>query len=116
MEKDSLPLKIIPELKKIFPKIEFLEFDVVEDLQDKGKNLVIIDSAEGIKKVCLITDFDALETAPITTMHDFDLAYTLKLMKKTGMIKTAKIFCIPTTMQKEKAIKQLVPLIKSTLF
>ncbi|MCD6547063.1 MAG: hypothetical protein J7K22_00755 [Nanoarchaeota archaeon] len=88
----------------------------MEELENQGDELFIIDCAKGIKKVCLIENIEQLETNKIFTMHDFDLAYNLKLMKKIGLIKNVKIFAIPIKISKEEALNQLKKLIKSTLF
>lgn len=109
-------MKILPELRKKFPEIEFLETNAVEEIGYFGKELLIIDSADGIKNACLITDLNQLETQTRVSMHDFDLAQTLKIMKKIGKIDSVKIFCLPTSMKKSLAIKELTALIKSTLF
>ncbi|MCD6576132.1 MAG: hypothetical protein J7K73_03155 [Nanoarchaeota archaeon] len=101
-------------MKKEFPKVDFIEFDSVEEIKDK--NLIIIDSAKGINKVTLVEDVNKLETNKIYSLHDFDLAYNLKLLKKFGMITSVKIFAIPQDLDEETAFKQLKELIKSTLF
>jgi Ni,Fe-hydrogenase maturation factor len=116
LEQDSLPLKLLPKLRKKFPEIEFKEFDSVEDLQSEGRNPVIIDSVKGIKKVQLITDIDSIVTEKIYSLHDFDLGQSLKLLKKVKMIDEVKIFGIPMEMSEQKALAQLEKLIKSTLF
>ena len=63
----------------------------------------------------LIDNIEQLETKKIFTMHDFDLAYNLKLMKKVGIINSIKIFGVPIGINKQKALNQLIELIKSTL-
>lgn len=95
LEYDSLPLKLLPKLKKAFPKIDFKEIDPSEDLQLEGKNLIIIDSAEGIKDVVLLEDLDKILTNKIFSLHDFDLGITLKLLKKAGLIDSVKLICVP---------------------
>jgi len=116
VKKDSTPLKILPELAKEFPEIHFVEIDAIEEIGSFGKELIILDSADGITDVCLLTDLKKLETKSIVSMHDFDLAYTLKLMKKIGRLNSVKIFCIPTKMKKNRALKETAALIRSTLF
>jgi Ni,Fe-hydrogenase maturation factor len=115
VEKDRLPLELMKELQEEFPSIEFKEFDTAEDLQNEGIELNIIDAVEGIKKVELITDIDSLQTSKIFSLHDFDLAYTLKLLKKMKMIDNVKIFGVPIDTKKEIVLKQLKELIKSSL-
>lgn len=116
VKEDSLPLKILPRLKKEFREIEFVEFNTVEDLEKEGPDLIIIDTVEGTNDVSLITDINSIKIKNIFSLHDFDLAYNLKLMKKIGMLNSVKIFAIPKNMNEEEAFKKLKKLIKSTLF
>jgi Ni,Fe-hydrogenase maturation factor len=112
VKEDSMPLKLIGRLRKEFPYIEFKEFDTVEDL-DLEKELNIIDTVKGIKKVELIEDIDKIITDKIYSMHDFDLGYNLKLLKKMKMIEKVRIFGIPSNMKEKEAMKELCDVIKS---
>lgn len=115
---DNTPLVLIGRLRKEFPKIEFKEFDPNENLEKEGSELDIIDTVEGISKVTLITEKDigAITTQRIYSMHDFDLGYSLKLLKKMGYLKSFRIFGVPMKMSRKEAFKQLTALIRSTLF
>ncbi len=42
MERDSLPLQILPGLRKMFPSVEFVELDPSEDLRALGRSPIII--------------------------------------------------------------------------
>jgi len=113
VRKDSLPLKLIDRLRKKFPSLEFKEFDTIEDLEF-GKELNIIDTVKGIKKVELIEEIDKIITDKIYSMHDFDLGYNLKLLKKMKMIDKVRIFGIPMKIDEKKALKQLENIINMT--
>jgi len=102
---DNLALKLIPRLREKFPKIEFKEFDSTENLKAEGKNLKIIDVAEGINKVEVIADIDKLETARLCSLHDFDLAYNLKLLKKINLIDSVEIICVPLGMDEKSSFE-----------
>jgi Ni,Fe-hydrogenase maturation factor len=114
VKKDSLALKVYKKLEKIFPEIEFKEFDTMDDLKPEG-TLYILDVAEGIKKIELINDLDSIQTDKVYSMHDYDLSYELKLLKKIGKIKDVMIFCIPAKMGEGEAVEKLGRIIKSTL-
>jgi len=117
VEKDKLPLELIPYLEKEFPEIEFKEFDSIEDLQNEGSVLYIIDSVENIENVTIIYNIDQIEISKsLYTIHDMDLGYMLKLMKKVNMIDQVIIFGIPTnTLSKRKILNQLEEKIRSIL-
>ncbi|MFH1257980.1 MAG: hypothetical protein ABIG96_03340 [Candidatus Micrarchaeota archaeon] len=104
---DSVPLKILPQLRKEFPQIDFEEVDAVEQIEDCGRELVIIDSVQGIKKVEVITDIESLHLDRIISMHDFDLGITLKLLKKSGRLDSVLIFGVPQRYPKKKALEEL---------
>jgi len=112
VREDSLPLKLINKLRKEFPSLQFKEFDTVEDFELE-KELNIIDTVKGIKKVELIEDIDKIITDKIYSMHDFDLGYNLKLLKKMKMIEKVRIFGIPSDMKEKEAMKELCDVIKS---
>lgn len=117
VEKDKLPLELIPYLTKKFPEIEFKEFDSVEDLQNEGSVIYIIDSVENIENVTIIYNIDQIEISNnFYTIHDMDLGYMLKLMKKVNMIDKVIIFGIPiNTLSKIEILNQLEEKIRSIL-
>lgn len=114
VREDSLPLRLIERLKKEFPSLQFREFDVVEDLEIE-KELNIIDTVKGIKKVELIEDIDKIITDKIYSMHDFDLGYNLKLLKKMKMIEKVRIFGVPADMSEKEALKELCDAINKSI-
>lgn len=117
VEKDKLPLELIPYLTKRFPEIEFKEFDSIEDLQNEGSVIYIIDSVENIENVTIIYNIDQIEISnSLYTIHDMDLGYMLKLMKKVNMIDKVIIFGIPiNTLSKIEILNQLEEKIRSIL-
>jgi len=117
VEKDKLPLELIPYLTKKFPEIEFKEFDSIEDLQNEGSVIYIIDSVVNIENVTIIYNIDQIEISnSLYTIHDMDLGFMLKLMKKVKMIDKVIIFGIPiNTLSKIEILNQLEEKIRSIL-
>lgn len=113
LREDSLPLKLIDDLKRDFKEIEFREFDPNENLEEEGRDLTIIDTVEGIDKVTLITSIDRIKRERIYSMHDYDLGYNLKLLKKMGYIDSVRILGVPMKIRKHDALRQLRALISS---
>jgi len=103
---DSLALRILPALRKKFPQIDFIELDGIDDLQDYGRDLVILDVAKGIRKVSIVKDLDDLELPRVISMHDFDLSWNLKILKKAGMIDSVRIIAVPQGMDEAAATAQ----------
>lgn len=104
VKEDSLPLRILPELQKKFPKINFIEFEPTEDLP-KEENLIIIDTVINAKEVMIIEDIDKFVQTKALSLHDFDLGLNLKLAKKLGKLKSVKIIGVPPGMSDETAVK-----------
>ena len=105
VKKDSLPLKIMPKLRKHFPEIEFKELDPTENLP--SENLIVIDTVLGIDKVKLFSDIDSFKSGSSYSVHDYDLLFELKLNKKLGKLKNIKILGIPANLSEKEAFDQL---------
>ncbi len=110
---DNAPIKLVPELQKKFPDTNFIIQDPNENTKPSSKGeLIIIDTVINTNKVIIINDINKLETNPIYSMHDFDLAFNLKLLKKIGQLKKLTIFGVPPDINKKTALEQLIYLLK----
>ncbi len=107
IDEDNLAIKILPELKKIFPEIVFREFDPNENLEDLEGNITILDVAKGINDVRLIKDLDKIEESDTYSLHDFDLGFNLKLLKKIGRLDKIRIIAIPYNISEKQALNQV---------
>lgn len=114
LKEDSLQLRILGRLRKRFPDIDFKELDPNDNLEEEGRNLEIIDCAAGISRVVVVTDTERLVTSKVYSMHDFDLAQSLKLLKKMGYLDSVRIFCVPQDAKEDDAFRQLSALISSS--
>jgi len=97
VKEDSLPIKLLPQMKKKFPKIRFKLVDPNENFPaKKEKNLIIIDTVKGIKEPMILDldDFNREKPTPISP-HDYDLLFHLLLLKKQNKIKSVKIIGCP---------------------
>ncbi|MCX8008381.1 MAG: hypothetical protein N3A54_01620 [Patescibacteria group bacterium] len=95
-EFDSLPIQILPILKKKFPHVQFQLWDPTEEIPDNiTENLILIDTIIGIKSVQVFDSLDDFLFSPRNTVHDFDVPIALGLLKKLGKVKEIKIIGIP---------------------
>lgn len=92
---DSLPVQLIPILKKEFPDITFIHADPTENWWQGEKEIVILDTVKGIDKVTLLKDLDAFQKQSMITPHDYDVYVDLMLMKKIREITSVTIIGIP---------------------
>ena len=94
---DSLPLRLLPQLRKQFPEIHFIMVDPNENFPPEGEqDLIILDTVKGISEVTLLdySDLALIEKSPISP-HDYDLLLHLLLLKKMGRIDNVKIIGFP---------------------
>lgn len=112
MKNDSLPISLLPSLKEKFPNVEFIETDPADIDVEKGE-LIILDTAKGIKEVTLLDDVDKLENDNMLSLHGLGLAEQLALMKAAGRTVRLKIICVPEKIPQKKALEDIAKILKS---
>ena len=98
LEEDAGALKAAEHLKDKVGKIEFVLVNPNEDLPFAGEEkIILMDVVEGIDKVTLITenDLDKLVIAKSVSVHDWDLGFQLKYLKKLGKLNKVTIIGLP---------------------
>lgn len=113
---DNLPIELAPDLEKEFPNINFVIQDPNENLKPENGELTIIDTMIDIDEIKVMDDInqiDKIESSPTYSLHDLDLGFNLKLLKKIGQLKKITIFGVPPNIKKEEALKQLIEKINS---
>lgn len=97
-EGDNQVYNIVKIIKKKFPVLEFVEIIPGEDfpLSDKGC-ITLIDTVEGLDKVEVLDEnkIDKLVLIKSVSVHDWDLGFQLKYLKKLGKLKKIRIIGIP---------------------
>jgi hypothetical protein len=106
LQMDSLPLRILPILQKKFPEIEFVTVDPNEEW-NVPENVVVIDTAVGIKDVTVFDSLEKFTAPPRVGMHDFDALTNLRYLQKLGKIKTVKIIGVPSEIGEAKATEKI---------
>ena len=114
VEGDFLPLKILPELRKRCPGVDFLAKDPNEDFE-LPEGTVIIDVVAGLKEIRVFDSLEDFEAPPRMTLHDFDLFGHLQLLKKLGKPPSKiKIIGVPPTISEEEALNSIVTILLAT--
>jgi Ni,Fe-hydrogenase maturation factor len=111
VEEDSLPLRLLPELKKKFSNIHFIELDPTETFPEE-EHFVIIDTILNTEKAVLLNNIDKIQFQTQFSLHDFDLGFNLKLMKKLGKIKDISIIGLPPQIDPKEALEQIGKIIR----
>jgi Ni,Fe-hydrogenase maturation factor len=112
VEEDSLPLKLLPKLRKRFPEINFVVADPTESLEP-DEEFWILDSTEGIKDVIILDDISKLNLPKRFSVHDYDLAVDLKLLEKLGKLEEMKIIAVPVGMEEKEALRKVTELLNT---
>lgn len=91
----------IEAAEKLADTLEDVSFVPVKPNEDvpfvDERRVVILDTVQGIREVVLIEgkDVDRLVLAPRGSVHDFDLAFQLRYLKKLGRLGEVVIVGIP---------------------
>jgi len=113
-EGDSLPLRLLPRLRKRFPLLSFIEWDPTEEFPEE-ETLHLIDTIANTPRVVVWTDVNSIKSSPTYSVHDFDLGMTLKLLKKMGRIHGVKIFGVPPQGDEDSLFEELCTVIANSL-
>ncbi len=95
---DGRALEVAQRLRGTLPGVRFVTVEPNEDLPFVDEeSVVIMDTVVGIEGVSLIPDseIEHLALPPRGTVHDFDLAFQLKYLKKIGRLGEVHIVGIP---------------------
>lgn len=111
LECDSMALKIAEILKN-----ESVEFQICEDisqiLETNEEEMTLMDVVYSIEEPMIIEDIKKLKVNQSLSLHDFDLAYFLKLLEEIGQIKKIRIIGIPQKGNPEEIaekVRKLLP-------
>ena len=112
---DNKALQVTKLIKASFPNIIFSHLDPNDqfDQLDLHDELIILDTAVGIRSVVEFTDMNKITNQPSTTMHDFDIGFQLKCLKKLGKIKRVRVIAIPVDMKIETAAKKVKAILQT---
>lgn len=97
---DNSPFLYLQDLIKDFPEIRFVEISVNSDFPEDAfleRTIFLFDTVRGIKKVSLLDEtwIDKLTDMVRSTVHDFDIGFQLKYLKKLGKIDKILIIGLP---------------------
>jgi len=98
LAEDAVALNIANQLKPFRPDLEWIEVGLNQDLPFADQSEVwILDVVMGIDQVTLIdqSQLDQVKAPPRTSVHDYDLGFQLKLLKKLGHLGQVTIIGLP---------------------
>ena len=93
---DKRALEVARELEDTIEGISFVVVSPNEDVPFSGeRRVVILDTVQGIHGVALIEGVDDVRLSPRGSVHDFDLAFQLRYLKKLGKLGDVTVIGIP---------------------
>jgi Ni,Fe-hydrogenase maturation factor len=95
---DRRAIEVARGLEGTIDGISFVYVDPNEDVPFVDEqHVVILDSVQGIREVTLIEGgrIDGLVSSPRGSVHDFDLAFQLRYLKRLGRLGEVAIVGIP---------------------
>ena len=99
---DSLPLRILPDLRQRLPGNRFLALDPNEEWEVSG-DLTVIDTVINLNRPMIFRSLDAFRTSPRCSTHDFDALAQLRLLSKLGRIGRVTVIGLPPQMSEAAA-------------
>jgi Ni,Fe-hydrogenase maturation factor len=95
---DAVAIEIAEGLGGAVEGVSFVFVEPNEDVPFAGEErVVILDAVQGVSEVALISgdDLDRFALPPRGTVHDFDLAFQLKYLKKIGRLGEVYVVGVP---------------------
>ncbi len=109
---DAVAFEVAKHIQSTFPHIPIVEVGENQDIPFENlPHSVILDVVMGIKTVTLMTekDIDRLVAPPRDSVHDYDLGFQLKYLRKLGHINHCWIIGLPYG-KKVKAVEVILML------
>jgi hypothetical protein len=111
---DSSAIRILHDLGRLLPEIEFIPFDPTENFPE-GDPVYFLDTVINAKDISVIEDISTLEDSPRNSVHDYDLGMQLKLLGKIGKLPKVIIFGVPGNAKTTDFLNDLVKIIRKTI-
>lgn len=96
-EKDDRAVLTAERLGGSIKNVEFVEVGANEDLPFVGQKAVLMDTVAGIEQETVLGEgqLSGLVLGPRGSVHDFDLGFQIKYLKKLGRLGEVKIIGLP---------------------
>ena len=106
---DNIALKVGDALKAEH-EVQHLE-NPLDLLEHDLEQAVIIDAAIGVKEPRLLEDLDKAKIGNLCSLHDFDMAFFMKLLKRIGQLDRVRIIALPM----HATVEELLPKVRALL-
>ena len=100
---DALPLRILPDLQKQFPEVNFTVLDPNEEWAIPDP-FMVIDTVVGLTDIHVFHSLDEFGASPTVSLHDFDALFNLRYLAKLGKLKDVLVVGIPPEISEAQAL------------
>lgn len=101
---------LLQRLRKRFPSVGFKKCDLTQELENEGRNLIVIDTLKGIERVCLLDDIGSV--SPARALDGSGTVMTLRILMRIGSIDSAKIIGVPEKYPEGQAYEEMGAIIE----
>lgn len=105
---DSLAIAVSKKIS--LEGVSFQHSENLNDLLEEDYD-AILDVAYGVPRVVVLDDLELLREHKLVSLHDYDVAFFLKLMKAMGKLDAVKIVAIPINYNPDAAVKEVTALL-----
>jgi hypothetical protein len=110
-DNDKQAWELSERIRGEFPGTKFINTDRPDDILRERGSVLIIDVVRNLERAEMLGIDDLGERQPFS-LHDFDLGFFLKLMKKSGMLEDMRIIGIPEKWD-ENTVNEVRELLRS---
>ena len=100
---------ILAKLRKNFPSIGFKKQKISDDIEEEGRDIVLIDTVKGLQTVTLIDDPNDISPGKS------EIVMTLRILLKLGLLDSVKIIGVPSDYDQEVTVEEINSIITSLL-
>lgn len=105
---DVAAIETVERIRKKLPGLDFIHcLSPEEVLLYKDEDIVILDVAKGVDRAREIS-LDEIKKTRIATLHDFDLGFFLKFLKKLGKLPRIRIIVIPQNRNSDEEVIKIL--------
>ena len=110
MPSDRAAIEAVNRIEHSLPGIDFIHCNSPDEIVRYGnEDFFVLDVAKNVDGLLVFDDPDKIKERKISSLHDFDLGFFLKLLKKMRD-RTFRVIAIPP---EKKCDSELIELLKS---
>jgi hypothetical protein len=99
---------LLSRLRKKFPAIGFKKQNLKDDLEQEGRDLVVLDTINGFDQVILVDELSSLSPGRINAS---DTLMTLRILLRIGSLDSVRVIAVPPGYPEDVAFDEICAII-----